>query len=67
MGVPRVDLRAAAGGDGEGADDGGGAGVGHRRDRLRVRPMTNQFNRSQNEESFRADQFFVGNTISVGL
>ena len=36
-------------------------------DRRRVRPMVNQFNRSQNEESFRADQLFVGNTISVGL
>ena len=29
--------------------------------------MVNQFNRSQNEESFRADKLFVGNTISVGL
>ena len=29
--------------------------------------MVNQFNRSRNEESFRADQLFVGNTTSVGL
>mgnify|MGYP006227619881 FL=1 len=29
--------------------------------------MVNQFHRSQNEESFRADQLFVGNTTSVGL
>jgi hypothetical protein len=36
-------------------------------DRRRVRPMVNQFNRSQNEESFRADQLFVGDATSVGL
>ena len=29
--------------------------------------MVNKIKRSQNEESFRADQLFVGNTISVGL